>query len=70
MVCSMPLLLMSLVVSYVMCIVLVIESGSSSFELGRLNYVYQNALDKTSFLFGILYDSPRKSIHSLFNFQF
>lgn len=49
-----PLLFMSLVVSFGMCIVLVMESGSNGFELGRLNYVYKNGFVKMLFFFGIL----------------
>lgn len=51
---SIPLLLMSLIVSLGMCVVLVMESGSGDFELGRLNYVYKNGLGKILFFFGIL----------------
>lgn len=51
MVPSIPLLLMSLVVSYTMCIVLVMESRRGGFALGRLNYVCRNGLVKILFFF-------------------
>lgn len=53
MVSSMPLLLVFLVVYSGICILLVMESGSSGFELAKSNYVYENGWDKTPFLFGI-----------------